>query len=136
MTVSFKPWDPVDYFRTQEEIVAYLNAAFEDGDPRLIAAALGDVARARGMTRVAADAGLGRESLYKALSVNGNASFATVLKVLDALGVRLQPQAIQSLEGVHETSASDDKRPARPGRSNIATGLPSSQWYRVSHCNR
>ena len=98
MTISFKPWDPVDYLRTQEEIVAYLNAAFEDGDPRLIAAALGDVARARGMTRVAADAGLGRESLYKALSVNGNASFATVLKVLDALDVRLQPHSIQPLE--------------------------------------
>ena len=113
MTIATKPWDPVDHLRTQEEIEVYLKAAFEEGDPRLIAAALGDVARARGMSRVAADAGLGRESLHKALSVNGNASFATVLKVLDALGVRLQPQAIQSLEGVHETSASDDKHPAR-----------------------
>lgn len=95
MTIATKPWDAADHLRTQEEVVAYLEAAFEDGDSRLIAAALGDVARSQGMSRVAADAGLGRESLYKALSVNGNASFATVLKVLGALGFKLQPCAVQ-----------------------------------------
>ncbi|MCY3802594.1 MAG: putative addiction module antidote protein [Chloroflexi bacterium] len=86
-----RPWDAADYVETDEDVVAYLEAAFEDGDPGLIAAALGDVARARGMTRIAAKAGLGRESLYKALSPNGNPEFATVLKVMQALGLRLHP---------------------------------------------
>ena len=84
-----RPWDAADYLETDEDIVVYLKAAFDDGDPGLIAAALGDVAKARGMTRVAAKAGLGRESLYKALSLNGNPEFATVLKVMQALGLRL-----------------------------------------------
>ncbi len=88
-TTRTRRWDPADHLETDEDIVAYLEAAFDDGDPALIAAALGDVARARGMTKVAADAGLGRESLYKALSPNGNPEFATVLKVMQALGLRL-----------------------------------------------
>ena len=88
-TTPTRPWDPADHLETDEDFVAYLDAAFEDGDPALIAAALGDIARARGMTKVAADAGLGRESLYKALSPNGNPEFATVLKVMQALGLRL-----------------------------------------------
>ena len=73
----------------EEDIVAYLEAALDEGDPALIAAALGDLARAKGMTIVAADAGLGRESLYQALSPDGNPEFATVLKVMRALGLRL-----------------------------------------------
>ena len=84
-----RPWDAADYLETEEDIVAYLEAALEEGDPALIAAALGDIARAKGMTIVAADAGLGRESLYKALSPDGNPEFATVLKVMRALGLRL-----------------------------------------------
>ena len=84
-----QPWDAVDYLETEEDIVAYLEAALDEGDPALIAAALGDIARAKGMTIVAADAGLGRESLYKALSPDGNPEFATVLKVMRALGLRL-----------------------------------------------
>ncbi len=91
--IQTKPWDAADYLETQEDIALYLEAAFEDGDPRLIAAALGDVARAKGMTKVATDAGLGRESLYKALSPDGNPEFATVLKVLQALGLRLHASA-------------------------------------------
>ena len=88
-----QPWDAADYLETEEDIVLYLEAAFEDGDPGLIAAALGDVARAKGMTTVAAEAGLGRESLYKALSPDGNPEFATVLKVMRALGLRLHASA-------------------------------------------
>jgi probable addiction module antidote protein len=83
------PWDPVDYLENQEDMIAYLEAAFEEGDPALILAVLGDIARAKGMTQVAAEAGLGRESLYKALSPTGNPEFVTVLKALDALGLRL-----------------------------------------------
>ena len=86
-----RPWDPVEYLETPDDAIAYLEAAFEDGDPRVIAAAVGDVARRRGMTSVAAKAGLGRESLYKALSQDGNPAFATVLNVLNALGLRLYP---------------------------------------------
>lgn len=86
-----RPWDPADYLEDEGDVVAYLEAAFEDGDPGVIAGALGDVARSRGMTAVAAKSGLGRESLYKALSRDGNPGFATVLNVLQALGLRLRP---------------------------------------------
>ena len=98
MSITTKPWDAADHLRTQEDVVAYLEAAFEEGDPRLIAAALGDAARSRGMTQVAQEAGRGRDSLYKALSINGNASFATVLSVLEALGLKLQPYSTQGQE--------------------------------------
>ena len=83
------PWDPADHLHTEEDMAAYLEAALEDGDPTLVAAALGDIARAKGMTQVARDAGLGRESLYKALSPAGNPEFATILKVVAALGLQL-----------------------------------------------
>ena len=82
------PWDVVDHLVTDQDMEAYLDAAFEDGDPAVIAAALGDVARARGMSDVAQAAGLGRASLYKALSADGHPELATVLKVMRALGLR------------------------------------------------
>ncbi len=83
------PWDPADHLKSEEDMAAYLEAAFEEGDPALVAAALGDIARAKGMSQVARDAGLGRESLYKALSPAGNPEFATILKVIAALGLQL-----------------------------------------------
>jgi probable addiction module antidote protein len=83
------PWDPADHLKTEEDMVAYLEAALEEADPALIAAALGDIARAKGMTQVARDAGLVRESLYKALSPTGSPEFATILKVVAALGLQL-----------------------------------------------
>jgi len=76
-----------------EDMAAYLEAALDEGDPSLIAAALGDIARAKGMTAIARDTGLGRESLYKALSTEGNPEFATVLKVVRALGLKLRATA-------------------------------------------
>jgi probable addiction module antidote protein len=82
-------WDPADNLVTDEDMAAYLEAALEEGEPALVAAALGDIARAKGMTQVARDAGLGRESLYKALSPAGNPEFATILKVVAALGLQL-----------------------------------------------
>ena len=91
--IQTRPWDAADYLESEEDVVLYLEAAFEDGDHGLIAAALGDIARAKGMTTVAAEAGLGRESLYKALSPDGNPEFATVLKVMRALGLRLHASA-------------------------------------------
>ncbi len=83
-------WDVVDYLRTDEDMAAYLEAAMEDGNPAVINAAIGNIARAKGMTKVARQAGIGRVSLYKALSPTGNPEFATVLKVLKSLGLRLK----------------------------------------------
>jgi probable addiction module antidote protein len=82
-------WDAAEHLKSDDDIAGYLNAAFEDGDPVLIAAALGDIARAKGMTSVARSAGLGRESLYKALSPDGRPELATVMKVVHALGLKL-----------------------------------------------
>src|ERR1700684_2655397 len=84
------PSDSAEHLKIDEDIADYLKAVFEDGDPRLIRHALGVVARAKGMTQIAQAAGLGRESLYKALSPDGNPEFATVLKVMRALGLRLK----------------------------------------------
>ncbi len=89
------PYDVAEQLRTPEEMAAYLDAWLAEApdDAAIIARALGDIARAKGMSQVARDAGLSRESLYKALSENGNPSFATVLKVARALGVRLHAEA-------------------------------------------
>lgn len=81
-------YDAAEFLESDEEIIAYLNAALEDGDPALVSAALGDIARARGMTKLANETGITRDGLYKALSPNGNPSFGTVLKVLNALGYK------------------------------------------------
>ena len=84
------PYDVAEHLRTPEEMAAYLDAWLDEApeDVAGIARALGDIARAKGMSQVAKDAGLSRESLYRALSADGNPSFATVLKVAKALGVR------------------------------------------------
>ena len=90
------PYDVAEHLRTPEEMAAYLDAWFEEApdDAAGIAKALGDIARAKGMAQVAKDAGLSRESLYRALSVEGNPSFATILKVAKALGMRLHAEAL------------------------------------------
>jgi probable addiction module antidote protein len=91
MSIETTRWDVQDYLRTPEDCALFIQAAIEEAgdDPAFIAKALGDVARARGMTSVARDTGLSRESLYKALSGDRSPDFATVLKVLGALGLRL-----------------------------------------------
>ena len=88
-------WDSAEYLKTDKNMVAYINACFEEGgnDAAFIAHAVGVVARANGMTQLAKETGLGRESLYKALSGEGNPSFSTILKVMHALGVKLHAQA-------------------------------------------
>lgn len=85
-----RPWDAAEHLESKEDMAAYLEAALEDGDPALVAAALGDIARAKGMANIARETGLGRESLYKALSPEGNPEFATVMKVVRALGLKLR----------------------------------------------
>jgi len=82
-------WDPARYLKTDKDRAAYLEVALEDGDPGVIAAVLGDIARSKGMARVAKRAGLGRESLYKALSKDGNPKLDTLLKITHALGLKL-----------------------------------------------
>ena len=89
-------YDVAEYLRTPEEMAAYLEACMEeaDGDAAFLAKALGDIARARGMSQVACDAGLSRESLYKALSGERNPRLDTVLRVVSALGLRLRAEAV------------------------------------------
>ena len=89
------PYDVAEHLRTPEEMAAYLEAAMEEagGDAAFIARALGDVARARGMSQVARDTGLSRESLYKALSSERNPSLDTVLRAVGALGLKLRAEA-------------------------------------------
>ena len=82
-------WDPAEHLQSDEDMAAYLEAALEEGDAALFAAALGDIARAKGMSQLARETGLGRESLYKALSPTGNPEFATILRVVRALGLQL-----------------------------------------------
>lgn len=87
------PWDAAEHLETEEDMAAYLEAALEADDASLVAAALGDMARAKGMTAISRETGLGRESLYKALSPEGNPEFVTILKVVRALGLRLHAKA-------------------------------------------
>ena len=94
--VKTVPYDVSEQLRTPEEMAAYLDAWLEEApdDAAGISRALGDIARAKGMTQVARDAGLSRESLYKALGENGNPSFATILKVVRALGVKFHAEPV------------------------------------------
>lgn len=93
---TFSRWDAADYLKSDEDMAAYLQACLEEApdDPAFIAAALGDVARARGMVQLAKKTGLTREGLYKALSKDGNPNFGTVLKVLHALRLKITLQAV------------------------------------------
>ena len=89
--IKLSKWDSAEYLKTDEDMVLYLEACLEEAgdDAAFIAKALGTIARAKGMTQLAKETGLGRESLYKALSGEGNPSFATILKVMNALGIKL-----------------------------------------------
>jgi probable addiction module antidote protein len=90
-TIQLRNWDSAEHLKTAEDMAIYLDACIEEagGDAAFISKALGNIARAKGMSQVALDTGLGRESLYKALSGDGNPSFGTILKVVHALGLKL-----------------------------------------------
>lgn len=100
MDTKTRPYDVVELLRTPEEMAAYLEACIEeaDGDAAFIAKALGDIARAQGMTQIARDTGLSRESLYKALSGERSPSFDTILKVVSALGLQLGARVKEEAE--------------------------------------
>jgi probable addiction module antidote protein len=91
-TLKLRKWDSAQHLKTDKDMAAYLEACLQEAgdDAAFIAKALGNIARAKGMTQLSKDTGLGRESLYKALSGEGNPSFATILKVTHALGLKFQ----------------------------------------------
>ena len=93
--IKLKAFDVADYLSSEEDMQAYLQVALEDGDPKLLAAALGDIAKARGMAQLAADTGLSRESLYKSLSGERAPSSETLFKVMKSLGFKLSVQTTQ-----------------------------------------
>ncbi|BEV01089.1 addiction module antidote protein [Novosphingobium olei] len=90
--MELRPFDPANYLETEEDVLYYLEAAMEGNDPRHIAAALGNIARSKGMTEMSRKTGLGRQALYKALSEDGNPTLETLTAVLDALGLELTVQ--------------------------------------------
>lgn len=90
MTIKTTPFDMSDYLDSPEMIQEYIQAAIEDGDPVALRLALADVAKAKGMSNIAADTKLNRQNLYKSLSENGNPSFNTINKVMKACGLKLQ----------------------------------------------
>lgn len=87
--VSFSRYDTADYLRDEDDILAYLEAAVDDGDPAMIAVALGNIARSRNISQLARDTHMTRDGIYKALSGQGNPSFSTIAKLADALGFRI-----------------------------------------------
>ena len=89
MKLETSAWDASEYLESEEDIAAYLTAIMEEGDPALLQAALGDIAKARGMTEIAREANVGRESLYKSLYETGNPSFRTIAKVAASLGLEI-----------------------------------------------
>ncbi|WP_116654511.1 addiction module antidote protein [Pelagibacterium sediminicola] len=95
MAIETTRWEGADFLDTPEEIAAYLEAAFEDGDPKLITHALGNVARAKGINQLARDAGVTRAGLYKALSADGDPRLTTFLGVLRSLGLTVSVHAAQ-----------------------------------------
>ncbi len=96
MTEKFSRWDASDYLATEQDIALYFEACLEEdpGDGSLVRKALGDIAKAQGMTKLSRDTGLSREGLYKALGANGNPEFSTVFKVIKALGLRLEAKPV------------------------------------------
>ena len=89
MTAETKPFDAADYLETEEDVAAYMTEALASGEAAVVARALGTIARARGMSGIARETGLSRESLYRALSAEGNPELATVLRIIEAIGLRL-----------------------------------------------
>jgi probable addiction module antidote protein len=107
MSDKFNTFDVADYLDSEATIAEYLSAVLEQGDTDLLIAAIGDVAKARGMSQIAAESGLGRESLYKALTPGAKPRFETIVRVLQAMGVQIQMAA-----------SPPPKKPRRAARSS------------------
>lgn len=113
-------FDVAEYLETPADIAAYLQVSFEDGEPVIIKEALGAVARAKGMSDIARDAGMSRESLYRALSGDGNPSFGTIMNVMGALGVRLTVEPVELKRG-----RTAKKKAVSSSKTLPATRLPA-----------
>lgn len=107
-------FDPVDHLDSDQAMVAYLEAAFEENDPAFLMAALSDVIRARGIAEVASKAGLGRESLYKTLKPGAEPRLETILRLLGALGIRLSISPARAIRKARKPAASKPAKPAKP----------------------
>jgi len=126
MGIKISNLDVSEYLDTEESIASYLSAVIEEGDPQLLLSAISDVAKARGMAKIASDSGLGRESLYKALKPEAKPRFETIVKVLNSLGVKMQFNAIHELEEKKENTRKSIK-----GVKSISTNKKS-----VTHGNQ
>lgn len=122
MGINLKKWDVVDHLKDEEAMNLYLGACFEEdpGDGSLIRAALGDIARARGMAQLARDTGLSREGLYKALSPEGNPEFSTVVKVIRGLGLRMHTASPSSGQVISNLIPSKESRMAKNAKQSGA----------------
>ena len=88
--ITFSKWDPAKYINTKEAVIAHLEVALEENDTELLFSVIGDIARSKGMSKIARELGVSREGLYRSLAPTGNPSFETVLKLLDILGLRIK----------------------------------------------
>jgi len=88
--VTFAKWDPAEYILDKEDVIAHLEVAIEENDPDILLSVVGDIARSKGMTKIAKELGLDRKGLYTALAPDGNPSFKTVFRLLDLLGLRMK----------------------------------------------
>jgi probable addiction module antidote protein len=134
MPIKTTRWDTAETLKTKEEIATYLDAVLEDGDPELLKLALGNVARSKGMTEIAKEAGLRRTSLYRALSPEGNPEFTTVAGVLKALGLRLSI-AQEHVGGrrvsiPQQVTSSSSVRSRRPVKRGLTADEPSAMKRR------
>ncbi|NLD91704.1 MAG: putative addiction module antidote protein [Fibrobacter sp.] len=128
MEIKISNFDVSEYLDDEETIASYLSSIIEEGDPQLLLAAISDVAKARGMAKIALDSGLGRESLYKALKPESKPRFETVLKVLNSLGVKIQFNAL------HENSNENVKVKKTEKSSSVSKiKKPVSQRNTVRH---
>ncbi|MBO0764843.1 MAG: putative addiction module antidote protein [Hyphomicrobiaceae bacterium] len=115
MALKTAPWDAAEYLDTDEAVEEYIAAAFETEDPAFILKALGTVARARNMSKLAEEIGMSRPALYRALSGTGNPEFATIAKVMHALGLKLAPARAQPApRSRRKESLTTTRRSARP----------------------
>ena len=120
MTLKATVWDPANNLTSEKAIQSFVRAAFDDGDPAVIAVALGAVARARGMGKVAKDVGVSREALYKSLSPSGNPGFITMMKVAEAVGLKFTVQPAKRRR--RSTTAPRPKKTTAPKRRRLKAG--------------
>lgn len=127
-TETFSRFDPADYLDTVEGVAAYLEAVIDQGDddPAVITQALGAIARSRNLSEIARQAGMSRQGLYKALSANGNPSFATVVKVSRALGLQVHFEAIAGRPAACPVEVERAHRPDRGAKTPVSRGLLAS----------